>query len=107
MKTAPKLLEVPKYAKNVAMIQVDKFLRNLAFKTGDGAADKIRQCSIRITDYCNLRCHTCGQWGDRGFLRSCSLKELKEHEVSPDRYIDLLRDLEAHGHTPSVYLWGG
>ncbi len=29
MKTAPKILESPKYAKNVAMIQVDKFLRNL------------------------------------------------------------------------------
>jgi radical SAM protein with 4Fe4S-binding SPASM domain len=107
LKTAPKLLEIPKYAKNVAMIQVDKFLRSLSNKSGDGAADKIRQCSVRITDYCNLRCHTCGQWGDRGFLRSCSLKELKEHEVSPERYISLLRDLEAHGHTPSVYLWGG
>ena len=107
LKTAPKLLEIPKYAKNVAMIQVDKFLRSLSYKSGDGAADKIRQCSVRITDYCNLRCHTCGQWGDRGFLRSCSLKELKEHEVSPERYISLLRDLQAHGHTPSVYLWGG
>jgi radical SAM protein with 4Fe4S-binding SPASM domain len=107
LKTAPKLLEIPKYAKNVAMIQVDKFLRSLSNKSGDGAADKIRQCSVRITDYCNLRCHTCGQWGDRGFLRSSSLKELKEHEVSPERYISLLRDLEAHGHTPSVYLWGG
>ncbi|MGC8604344.1 MAG: radical SAM protein, partial [Desulfomonilaceae bacterium] len=107
IKTAPKLLEIPKYAKNVAMIQVDKFIRNLSYKTQDGVADRIRQCSVRITDYCNLRCHTCGQWGDRGFLRSCSLKELKDHEVSPDRYIDLLRDLDGHGHSPSVYLWGG
>lgn len=107
LKTAPKLLESPKYAKNVAMIQVDKFIRNLSYKADEGFANKIRQFSIRITDYCNLRCHTCGQWGDRGFLRSSSLKELKEHEVSPERYIAILRDLEQHGHTPSVYLWGG
>jgi len=107
LKTAPKLLEKPKYAKNVAMIQVDKFLRNLSQRTDEGKANRIRQCSIRITDFCNLRCHTCGQWGDHGFLRSCSLKELKSQEVTPERYIELLRDLGQHGHTPSVYLWGG
>jgi radical SAM protein with 4Fe4S-binding SPASM domain len=107
LKTAPKILESAAYTKNVAMIQVDKFLRNLFPRAEEGLANKIRQCSIRITDFCNLRCHTCGQWGDSGFLRSCSLKELKTQEVSPDRYIELLRDLKGQGHTPSMYLWGG
>lgn len=107
LKTAPKVLENPHFAKNVAMIQVDKFVRNLSPRSNEGAANRIRQCSIRITDICNLRCHTCGQWGDRGFLRSCSLPELKKQEVSPERYIELIRDLYDHGHTPSVYLWGG
>jgi len=107
LKTAPKLLESPVYAKNVAMIQVDKFLRNLAPRADKGTATRIRQCSIRITDICNLRCHTCGQWGDSGFLRSCSLPDLRGREVSPERYIALIRDLKEHGHTPSVYLWGG
>jgi len=74
LKTAPKLLERPAYAKNVAMIQVDKFLRNIFPRAEEGTAHQIRQCSIRITDLCNLRCHTCGQWGDHGFLRSCSIK---------------------------------
>jgi radical SAM protein with 4Fe4S-binding SPASM domain len=107
LKTGPKLLERPAYAKNVAMIQVDKFLRNLAPRADEGTANRIRQCSIRITDVCNLRCHTCGQWGDHGFLRSCSLKELKDQEVAAERYIELLHDLKDQGHTPSVYLWGG
>jgi len=107
LKTAPKLLQSPTYAKNLAMIQVDKFLRNLALRADEGTANRIRQCSVRITDVCNLRCHTCGQWGDSGFLRSCSLPELKGREVNPERYIQLLRDLKDHGHTPSVYLWGG
>lgn len=107
LKTAPKILESPKYAKNVAMVQVDKFLRHLSPRSEQGTANRIRQCSIRITDVCNLRCHTCGQWGDKGFLRSCSLKELKHQEVSPDRYLELLHDLKDQGHTPSVYLWGG
>jgi radical SAM protein with 4Fe4S-binding SPASM domain len=107
IKTARKILEQPKYAKNVAMIQVDKFLRNLFPRAEEGTANRIRQCSIRITDVCNLRCHTCGQWGDRGFLRSCSLKDLKTNEVTLERYIELLHDLKHRGHVPSVYLWGG
>jgi radical SAM protein with 4Fe4S-binding SPASM domain len=107
LKTAPKLLERPAYAKNVAMIQVDKFLRNIFPRAEEGTAQHIRQCSIRITDLCNLRCHTCGQWGDHGFLRSCSIKELRNREVTPERYIELLHDLKSNGHTPSVYLWGG
>jgi len=107
LKTAPKLLEKPKYAKNVAMIQVVKFLRNLVPRAEEGTAGRIRQCSVRITDICNLRCHTCGQWGDQGFLKSCSVEELKGREVTPERYIELLRDLDAKGHHPSVYLWGG
>lgn len=107
LKTAPKILEKPAYAKNVAMIQVDRFLRNISTKPDDGTANRIRQCSIRITDVCNLRCHTCGQWGDRGFLRNCSIKDLKKEEVTPERYIELLHDLHRNGHHPSVYLWGG
>lgn len=107
LKTALKVLERPKYAKNVAMIQVDKFLRNLSPRSDEGTANRIRQCSIRITDICNLRCHTCGQWGDSGFLKSCTVSDLKKAEVKPERYLQLLRDLHEHGHTPSVYLWGG
>ncbi len=107
IKTALKVLEKPRYAKSLSLIQVDKLLRALFPRDKSGMANRIRQCSIRITDLCNLRCHTCGQWGDHGFLRSCSLPELKSKEVTPERYIDLLRDLKQHGHTPSLYLWGG
>ncbi|MFH0824492.1 MAG: radical SAM protein [Pseudomonadota bacterium] len=107
VKTLPKLLEQPRYLRNVAMVQVQRFLRSLAADEEGGKANRIRQCSIRITDLCNLRCHTCGQWGDRGFLRDCSIGELRSQEVKPERYIDLLRDLNANRHTPSVYLWGG
>ncbi len=107
LKTVPKLLEAPEYAKNLSMIQIDRMRRNLSRRKNDGKAGKIRQFSIRITDLCNLRCHTCGQWGDSGFLRDLAIKELRDKEVSPERYIELLRDLKDKGHTPSVYLWGG
>jgi radical SAM protein with 4Fe4S-binding SPASM domain len=107
LKTIPKFIEAPGYAKNLGMIQIDKLRRNLSPRTGDGRAGKIRQFSVRITDLCNLRCHTCGQWGDSGFLRNCGIKALRDQEVSPERYIELLQDLKEKGHSPSVYLWGG
>lgn len=107
LKTAPKIFEKRKYARNIAMIQVDRFLKNLSPRQGEGTGKRIRQLGIRITDLCNLRCHTCGQWGDQGFLKTCSIGGLRKNEVPPERYIELLRDLKQNGHTPSVYLWGG
>lgn len=73
----------------------------------DGAAGKIHQLSIRITDICNLRCHTCGQWGDSGFLHGKDLGMLRRQEVTAKRYTELFQDLVSHGHKPNVYIWGG
>ena len=73
----------------------------------NGLAHKIRQLSFRITDLCNLRCHTCGQWGDQGFLHGQNLRNLKQSEVPLERYLEVLGDLTRHGHHPFVYLWGG
>ena len=88
--------------------QGEKWLFNLLYAGPDsGRARKIRQLSLRITDVCNLRCHTCGQWGEQGFLHGKNLRELKQNEVSPERYRQVLDDLAAHGHRPFLYLWGG
>jgi radical SAM protein with 4Fe4S-binding SPASM domain len=89
-------------------LEGEKWLFNLLNpKASRGLARSIRQVSIRITDICNLRCHTCGQWGDHGFLHGKSLAELKRQEVSPERYLEVFADLVAHGHHPLIYLWGG
>ncbi len=98
----------PWIARRLAALQAEKWLFN-AFGTGkdDGSAEAIRQFSLRITDLCNLRCIMCGQWGERGFLLDRKLDELKREEVPPARYIELLDDLKLHGHSPTVYIWGG
>jgi radical SAM protein with 4Fe4S-binding SPASM domain len=94
-------------AKLVAL-QSEKWLFNVLYpRAQNGRGRKIRQLSVRITDLCNLRCHTCGQWGDQGFLHGKNLRDLKKNEVSPDRYLEVIRDLVQHGHRPNVYLWGG
>lgn len=98
----------PRIAAKLAALQGEKWLFNLLYpRAHDGKARRIRQLSIRITDLCNLRCHTCGQWGEKGFLHGKNLRELKRNEVSPERYREVLDDLVAHGHRPFLYLWGG
>jgi radical SAM protein with 4Fe4S-binding SPASM domain len=87
---------------------VEKLLFNRLYPNAKmGWANRIRQVSFRITDRCNLRCHTCGQWGDSGFLHGKELKELIGNEVTPERYAELLKDLVKHNHRPLVYIWGG
>jgi radical SAM protein with 4Fe4S-binding SPASM domain len=102
------LLPHPRIGLKLARIQGEKtFFPFLNPRKKSGYARKIHQLSIRITDLCNLRCHTCGQWGDNGFLHGCKPGELKGREVGGRRYLELFDDLIRHGHRPNVYIWGG
>ncbi len=98
----------PWIAKKLLALQSEKWLFNALYPNhGNGEAKRIRQLSIRITDVCNLRCIMCGQWGEHGFLLDRKLKDLKQAEVPPERYIEILDDLVENGHKPIIYLWGG
>jgi radical SAM protein with 4Fe4S-binding SPASM domain len=102
------LAKQPWIGAKLATLQGEKWLFNLLYpQAPEGLARRIRQVSFRITDLCNLRCHTCGQWGDQGFLHGKNLRDLKKNEVSLDRYLEVLKDLVDHGHHPLIYLWGG
>lgn len=108
LKNTVKVARTPWIAARLAALEADKlFFDFIPPKAETGLGRAIRQLSIRITDICNLRCHTCGQWGDQGFLHGKNLKELKSKEVRPERYLALLDDLHRHGQHPNVYLWGG
>lgn len=98
----------PSIGAKLAALQVDKILFNrLQSLHNGGSGGKIRQLSLRLTDLCNLRCTTCGQWGEKGFLKGQDLKALRKQEVPVHRYIEVLDDLVHHSHRPFVYLWGG
>jgi radical SAM protein with 4Fe4S-binding SPASM domain len=108
VKNVRPLLPHPWIGLKLMALEGEKWLFNLLNpNAASGKARSIRQVSIRITDVCNLRCHTCGQWGDHGFLHGKSLAELKKEEVTPERYLEVFSDLVAHGHRPLIYLWGG
>ncbi len=108
LKNFRRLARHPWIAAKLGALQGEKWLFNLLHPWfRDGRAGRIRQVSFRVTDLCNLRCHTCGQWGDRGFLHGQDLGALKKAEIPRGRYQEVLADLKAHGHRPLVYLWGG
>lgn len=108
MKHFGRIARHPWIGSKMAALQGEKWLFNFLYpNSAEGNAGKIRQLSFRITDVCNLRCITCGQWGKEGFLHGKSLKELKKQEVSLPRYKEILADLVEHGHRPMGYIWGG
>lgn len=109
LKQARRILPHPWIWTKLAALQSEKWLFSLRRGAGcaAGTAGKIRQVSFRITDLCNLRCTTCGQWGENGFLRGRDAKALRKEEVPPGRYMELIHDLVRHGHRPVLYFWGG
>lgn len=64
----------------------------------------IQQISIRITHLCNLRCKTCGQWGDTGYNHGKSREEIAD-TVPLETYLDMVDRFRAT--RPVYYLWGG
>ena len=102
------VLKRPWIASRLVALQAEKHLFDWRYPPRpDGRAGAIRQLSLRLTDRCNLRCGTCGQWGERGYLHGADLRRLVADEVPAARHADLLRGLAAAGHRPVVYLWGG
>ncbi|MCL6620989.1 MAG: radical SAM protein [Syntrophobacterales bacterium] len=98
----------PWIARRLAALEAEKWLFPLFHpRAREGVGGRLRQVSIRITDLCNLRCRTCGQWGEQGFLKGADLAALKARQVSPERYREIFADLVRHGHRPMVYFWGG
>ncbi len=93
----------------LAGIQLAKESFNLRHPFGakHGKGDEVRLVSLRITDMCNLRCHTCGQWGDNGYLLDTSPRELKQNEVPVEVYKRLVDQIVDAGWSPVWYIWGG
>ncbi len=98
----------PWIAARLAALQLDKwFFHALHPRAASGRAGRIRQVGVRITDRCNLRCETCGQWGAAGFMHGLDAPARIAAEVPPARYAQLWQDLVDRREFPAVYLWGG
>jgi len=70
----------------------------------DGVSNQLRQVSLKIVNSCNLRCKTCGQWGETGYNLHKSEDEIRE--IVPYEVYRRMVDEIAH-LKPFYYIWGG
>jgi radical SAM protein with 4Fe4S-binding SPASM domain len=65
----------------------------------------VGQISLRVNEVCNLRCGSCGQWGENGHLR----KKLEKGERLDQLDFDVVKRVvfETRRDHPFYYIWGG
>jgi len=77
---------------------------DLDYRRQDGYSAPMRQVDIKITNACNLRCKTCAQWGEAGYMLNAPSSVVKE-TVPLEVYKRLVDDIV--GLKPWIYIWGG
>ncbi|MCA9753116.1 MAG: radical SAM protein, partial [Gemmatimonadetes bacterium] len=70
----------------------------------EGQSRHLKQVSLKIVNSCNLRCKTCGQWGETGYNWDKSDEEIREI-VPFEIYRDMVDQLAPR--RPFYYIWGG
>ncbi len=65
----------------------------------------VGQISLRVNEVCNLRCSSCGQWGENGHLRA----KLEAGERLEQLDFDVVKRIvfETRRDKPVYYIWGG
>jgi radical SAM protein with 4Fe4S-binding SPASM domain len=65
----------------------------------------VGQISLRVNEVCNLRCRSCGQWGENGHIRT----RLEQGEKLAQLDFDVVKRVvfETRRDKPYYYIWGG
>jgi radical SAM protein with 4Fe4S-binding SPASM domain len=81
-----------------------RLMVNFDYNLDSGYSAPMKQVNIKITNACNLRCKTCAQWGESGYMLSAPSSVVKE-TVPLDVYKKMVDDIS--GIRPWIYIWGG
>jgi len=81
-----------------------RLMVNGDYKLESGYSAPMRQVNIKITNACNLRCKTCAQWGEAGYMLGAPSSVVRE-TVPLDVYKKMVDDIS--GLRPWIYIWGG
>jgi len=84
---------------------VPKLMRKYLLPNDPEKDIPVSQISLRVNEVCNLRCSSCGQWGENGHLR----KKLEAGEKLEQLDFDVVKRLvfETRRDKPVYYIWGG
>ncbi|OGV51846.1 MAG: hypothetical protein A2017_18900 [Lentisphaerae bacterium GWF2_44_16] len=67
---------------------------------------RLEMVHLQLTRMCNLNCHFCGQWGDKGFFANCGPGEMTLTEWK--QVVDSIWHYGTEaGKLPLITLWGG
>lgn len=74
------------------------------YDRGDGISKPMKQVNLKITNACNLRCKTCAQWGEAGYMIRQPTSVVRE-TVPLAAYQRMVDDIALI--RPWIYIWGG
>jgi len=96
-----KASQQPTYALHAARMRI---LSALSYRFRDGRSTLPETISLLLTYRCNLHCQMCGQWGERGSLKSLPSAITKRYLELPliERLIE-----EVRSFYPTITLFGG
>ncbi|MFW5960628.1 MAG: SPASM domain-containing protein [Chitinivibrionales bacterium] len=80
-------------------------VKKYLFRSKPHKDTSVSQISLRVNEVCNLRCASCGQWGENGHL----LEKQKRGETLDQLDFDVVSKVihETHKDKPIYYIWGG
>jgi radical SAM protein with 4Fe4S-binding SPASM domain len=84
---------------------VPQQVRKYLFRSNPEKNIPVGQISLRVNEVCNLRCASCGQWGENGHLR----RKLEAGEKLQQLDFDAVKRVvfETRHDRPFYYVWGG
>lgn len=99
----------PKFVKDVVGFELKK--RMFSFREPLGMLDErghaVQLIGLRITENCNLRCHSCGQWGTNGYMKDLKPLEIRARSTGVEHYLRFIDEVADAGWDPIWYIWGG
>jgi radical SAM protein with 4Fe4S-binding SPASM domain len=84
---------------------VPQQVRKYLFRHNPEKDVPVGQISLRINEVCNLRCASCGQWGENGHVR----RKLEAGRKLDQLDFDMVKSVveETRRDHPFYYVWGG
>jgi MoaA/NifB/PqqE/SkfB family radical SAM enzyme len=99
------MLRIPDILAHVARFGLRKrVMVDFDYRRQDGYSAPMKQVNIKITNACNLRCKTCAQWGESGYMLGAPSSVVKE-AVPLEVYRKMVDNISRI--RPWIYIWGG
>jgi MoaA/NifB/PqqE/SkfB family radical SAM enzyme len=105
LRYAIKMLGTPEFLRfSLGFALRKRLTARFDYNRADGVSKPMRQVNLKITNACNLRCKTCAQWGEAGYMIGQPTSVVRETVplAAYQRMVDDIAPIK-----PWIYIWGG